>query len=76
MLPINRSTLLSLVSAPRRAIPGPSNALINLHTSTGNLASVFEPAEGQAPFSIVFDCTGETSFDRTEEVRRRVSPGR
>ncbi|KAG8899046.1 hypothetical protein FRB99_006963 [Tulasnella sp. 403] len=35
-----------------------------------NVTKVFDPPEGVAPFSYVFDCTGDTTFDRPNEIQR------
>lgn len=43
------------------------------------IAKVFEPPEGGKPFDYVFDCTGDTTFDRPNEVRaflQRLNPVR
>jgi len=34
------------------------------------LEKVFETPEGVKPFSYIFDCTGDTTFDRPDEVQR------
>lgn len=34
------------------------------------IAKVFEPPEGGKPFDYVFDCTGDTTFDRPNEIQR------
>ncbi|EJD53258.1 hypothetical protein AURDEDRAFT_110950 [Auricularia subglabra TFB-10046 SS5] len=39
---------------------------INL-TVPANVTKAFEPDAGQEPFSIVFDCTGDITFDRHDE---------
>ncbi|KAH7107741.1 hypothetical protein BKA62DRAFT_144966 [Auriculariales sp. MPI-PUGE-AT-0066] len=39
---------------------------VNL-TVPANITKVFEPAPGAEPFSIVFDCTGDITFDRADE---------
>ncbi|KAG9014997.1 hypothetical protein FRB94_007069 [Tulasnella sp. JGI-2019a] len=38
--------------------------------STATVTKVFDPPEGWEPFSYVFDCTGDITFDRPNEIQR------
>ncbi|KAI0064703.1 NAD-P-binding protein [Artomyces pyxidatus] len=42
---------------------------MRLTVGTAAVASVFDPPEGQAPYSYVFDLSGDVSYDRPEEVQ-------
>lgn len=41
---------------------------VSLTRLSGPVSEAFDPPEGQAPFSYVFDLTGEIRVDRIEQV--------
>lgn len=55
-----------LTSLPIRPLP------IYLHSRAATVAKMFDPPEGQAPYSYVFDLTGEVRHDRPEVVSSSV----
>ena len=53
----------------RRPIPHSTNLTHGFLRQSAIVESTFDPPEGQAPYSYVFDLSGEIRWDRPEQVR-------
>lgn len=62
---INRQTYSYLVRRTHMLRPG-SNLKSCFPPAT--VSKVFDPPEGKQPYSYVFDCTGDSTFERPNEA--------